>query len=386
MSGDKLKQLIHNYEAGTCSAEEKTALESWYANVAKHNASLPLPADLWDEQEIRLQQILQSTNPIVKKRFRICRTLRIRIAAAAAVLLIVGMAFYFFRSSHQLPAGLTATRPPDNQITLSLGNNTFIALDPGKTGVKIQGSKLIYNDGEEVIENITTNKLQNISTPRGLKYQIVLADGTRVWLNALSSLTFSAASTKNGTNRRVKLAGEAYFEVAKSTIVADGKPARQHFTVVTNRQQITVLGTHFNVSSYADEPVVKTTLLEGSVSIYAPGLPKKNILLEPGQQFCNTGIDGKVSEADTEAIMAWQQDLLVFRNEPLENIMKKVARWYDIDVVYDNPDVGKVLFGGALRKGNDVASILAGLENTGRVKFQTTGRTITVKNSKTISL
>nr|WP_121273257.1 FecR domain-containing protein [Pedobacter schmidteae] len=386
MSGDKLKQLIHNYEAGTCSAEEKAALENWYANVAKHNASLPLPQELWDEQEMRLQQILQSTNPIVKKRFRICRKLRIQIAAAAAILLIVGTAFYFFGSLHHLPAGVTTTPPSGNQVTLALGNNTFIALDPGKTGVKIQGPKLIYNDGEEVIENITTNKLQNISTPRGVKYQIVLADGTRVWLNALSSLTFSAASTKNGTNRRVKLAGEAYFEVAKTTAVADGKAVRQHFTVVTNRQQITVLGTHFNVSSYANEPVVKTTLLEGSVSISAPGLAKKNILLKPGQQFCNTGADGKVSEADTEAIMAWQQDLLVFRNEPLENIMKKVARWYDIDVVYDDPDVGKVLFGGALRKGNDVTSILAGLEDTGRVKFETAGHTIIVKNSKPISL
>ena len=258
------------------------------------------------------------------------------------------------------------------QVTLNEQANGEIAKQAGASITKTADGQLIYTAKANPSGKATNN---TISTPRGGQYQVDLPDGTRVWLNAMSSLTFP--TTFKGNRRLVRLKGEGYFEVAKLE--------KMPFMVVADKQTVLVYGTHFNVNSYADEGSTKTTLLEGSVDVssvdqqQAPKAIFRIARLKPGQQaeFSNGSL--KVQPADVEEAVAWKNGKFKFSNENIESLMRKVARWYDVDVEYKGK-ISKEGFGGQVSRSRNVSEILEVLQLTRLVHFEIEGRRIIVSS------
>ncbi|SDJ36040.1 FecR family protein [Pedobacter sp. ok626] len=317
-----------------------------------------------------------------------------RLTAVAALLLMVStIGLYFFNnknlSENQQAQNTSRDEQPvitpgGNKAVLTLDNGTVINLEDAKNGqlaneagtlvTKTQSGQLVYNNkqaqsaGGTAADNAHINTL---TTPRGGQYQVNLPDGTKVWLNAASSLKFP--STFSGlTQRKVELSGEAYFEVAKVN-----SPQKLAFVVVSGKQEVEVLGTHFNINAYADEANTKTTLLEGSVKVSQAGR-SHNVILKPGQEAVLTADDFVVQQADLERSIDWKSNKFIFKNESLEGIMRKISRWYDVEVVYAGSVPKQETFSGTLSRFDRVEKVLRRLEMTGVVSFKIKDRRITV--------
>lgn len=350
-----------------------------------------------------------------------------QIAAVAAILVVVTMVWYFYNSSYQrFDAGsghkTADILPGGNSATITLPDGKKIALSNVKTGVVVNVGGLRYSDGSKVQVSSRTEpfgpdeksdqslrgssgdpslygykegrssssdigKIRSsyvvLSTPKGGTYQVVLPDGTKVWLNAASSLAFPPGFA-GVSSRRVELKGEAYFEVAK--VMVGAKKMRMPFVVVSRGQEVEVLGTHFNINSYEDEGSIKTTLLEGAVRVTSlgnQGLSSKSYVgssvLKPGQQAELTGNTIKLATADLEEVMSWKNGKFIFNDESLESIMRKVSRWYDVSVEYQGVSK-QLLFGGLVSRSKNISSVLEVMESTGKVKFKISGRKIIVMN------
>ena len=298
---------------------------------------------------------------------------------AAAILVLVAGSLWIYNREPSKVSDDTAitTKPQDiapggDKAILTLGNGTKVVLDTADNGaitrqgnvtvIKLNG-QLAYNKEGGVATEVLYN---TITTPRGGQYQIVLADGSKVWLNAESSLRFPTAFV--GKQRKVELTGEGYFEVAHNE--------QQPFVVQRGDAEVQVLGTHFNVNGYTDEPSLKVTLLQGRVMV------KKSdqlVYLNPGQQA--VAQDGQQNikvdyDVDTEEVTAWKNGLFVFNNTPLETIMKQLERWYDVEVVYQGT-VPKDRFNGSISRDNNLSEVLKVLEYS-NIKFSVQGKVITV--------
>jgi ferric-dicitrate binding protein FerR (iron transport regulator) len=205
-----------------------------------------------------------------------------------------------------------------------------------------------------------------ITTPKGGQYQVRLLDGSSVWLDAASSITFP--STFTGNKRQVQLTGEAYFEVAKNR-------AKPFLVNVEDKQQIEVLGTHFNVQAYPDDRDIKTTLLEGSVKLL---YKNRQAILKPGQTAVNDPDQSLlIKPADIYEVMAWKNNMFVFNNENIKSIMKRISRWYDVDVVFEG-NLEKVNFFGNYSRLKSLENLLKDIELTEKVHFKIKGRRITI--------
>lgn len=227
--------------------------------------------------------------------------------------------------------------PGGNKATLHFSDGSSLGLDQSHNGIVI-GSSITYNDGSVALESNTDKKhIMTLSTPRGGQYQIVLSDGTKVWLNADTRLTYPDKFTES--QRLVELDGEAYFEVTKSP----GRP----FIVMTAKEKIEVLGTHFNVYSYPNELESKVSLQEGKVKVSVPTGKEK--VLAPGQQAVVDGENLHVQQVAIEESISWKNDEFMFNNEPLGTVLKQVARWYDVDIEVDPSLVNMTLWGSVSR-------------------------------------
>lgn len=300
---------------------------------------------------------------------------RIAVAASVALAVAVGGYFYFNPSSkseqsvsyvHDMSpgkVGATLTLASGRQIRLADAANGELAKEAGVVISKTADGQLIYElkggSGED-------NKVNTVATATGETYQLRLPDGTLVWLNAASSLTYSANLNDKAHlgQRRVSLSGEAYFEVAKDKL--------HPFLVETERQQVEVLGTHFNVSSYRDDPGTRTTLLEGLVKVNG------DWFLRPGQQ-AGTGRAGRttIAEVDVNEAVAWKDGKFVFEFEPIEGVMRKLARWYGAEVIYQGDFSGKT-FTGSISRSDNISKILEKITYTQDVHFKIEGRRIMV--------
>jgi len=206
-----------------------------------------------------------------------------------------------------------------------------------------QGTKVVLNNGQLSYQaaNTTTatGAWNTINTPRGRQFKVALPDGTQVWLNAASSIRYPVAFT--GKERKVEINGEAYLEVAKNTSMP--------FIVQANDVEVLVLGTHFNINSYSDEEAIKTTLLEGAVKVSTGAA---TALLTPGKQAAiSTGSGMNVQAADIEQVVAWKNGVFNFQNATLEQVMRQLARWYDIEIVYEK-DIPHIEFEGDFNRQN----------------------------------
>lgn len=308
-----------------------------------------------------------------------------RVAAAAIVVLIAGAAYFLFMRT-PAPAG-TASIPPVvlqkdtlshniNKAILQLANGSVIVLDTLKSGAatrqgnmqisKAKDGQILYKV-EDSIAGLAATAINTISTPNGGQYQVMLQDGTKVWLNAVSILRFPVSFS--GSARQVELEGEAYFEVAKNT----GKP----FIVQLKRQQITVLGTHFNVMAYGDERILKTTLLEGSLRVSNNNAA---VLLKSGEMAVLNGSEQLAvnHDADTGEETAWKDNLFNFRDAGIEEVMRQAARWYNIRVHYQGK-IPQNEFNGKISRAIKLPEFLNILRYKG-INVSITGQDVTIIN------
>ncbi|SEM61955.1 FecR protein [Mucilaginibacter gossypiicola] len=370
MDKEKAQALLNKYIAGNCTPEERLLVESWY-NQLSEEAEPFTDKPEWDYAGKQIYRRLGFT-----RKLRFGRSW-LYYSAAAILLLALSFGAYFYiekRTSAVQYANDIA--PGKSRATLTLANGEKINLDNLKSGelireshtriTKTSGGQLVYTAlADEGDSNI--NAFNTIETPKGGQYQINLPDGTRVWLNAASSLKYPVVFSS--TQRKVQLKGEAYFEVTHNQ--------RKPFIVATDLQQVEVLGTHFNINAYNDEAAINTTLLEGRVKVSAKDL---NAVLNPGQQSILTTKTHqlKVQAADLESNMAWKNGDFVFKNQDLESIMREVARWYNVEVVYAPNAPRDMVFGGWVSRAKNISAVLKIMELTGKVHFKVSGRRITV--------
>ena len=378
-------ELAEKWLNNTITPHEEIEFSEWY-NANQDNVVM-LSVAFAENEEILRNRILQNIQYRKEKDDKVISLRRysfIRVAAAAAILiLLTGGAWYYF---YQKPEAVITKNdsdadrfkndiaPGSDKAVLTLADGSEIILDNAQTGTLTQqgNTKIILLDAGQLAYNTHGAKANGevlyntISTPKGGQYQIVLADGSKVWMNAASSLRFPTAFV--GKQRNVELTGEAYFEVAKN--------AAMPFNVQVNDMNVQVLGTHFNVMAYNDENVIKTTLLEGAVKVTKGTVAG---LLKPGQQAKMDKDAGniKIATADVEETMAWKNGLFLFNNDDIKTIMRQISRWYDVNISFEG-NIPAKNFTWQISRNTNVSQVLKMLELTKEVHFKITGKNIVV--------
>lgn len=391
MSNFNAKQFIRNYLDDKLSVKQRARLETWYLLKAEESSTAEPQVD-YEKLGVKLwTKILDGASDSgeeqvnVKKISSPYKTF-ISIGIAASILLIAGVSYFLLKNNdnandrfviakqYDLPAGT-------DKAILTLSNGRVIDLNNNLTGkvATEAGIEITRATDGTLVYKITNTKAKNggfntISTPAGGQYAVVLPDGSKVWLNAGSSLKYPTIFPKSG--RSVTLTGEGYFEVAHLQ-AAKGRVPFLVSVVKGNNQveKLEVLGTHFNINAYADEPDVKSTLLEGSVNIVLNN--GKTALLKPGQQAKLSNQHMQIQPADTEMAVAWKNGEFVFR-EDLRSAMRKVARWYDVEVVYDESAPENLTLGGWMSRSTSISEVLNHIQLTGKVHFKLEGRRVIV--------
>lgn len=319
------------------------------------------------------------------KKIKLSRaTVFLRWAAAAVVLLALGSVIYLYSGGkslfHKQRTYASDAAPGSNKAILVLANgqkislsdihNGDVAKEAGLSITKTADGQLVYNIVDDKPDGATKEDTFNtIETPKGGVWQIKLPDGSSVWLNAASSLTYPLSFAK-GKKRMVELKGEAYFEVSKD---------KDHpFVVKTAKQEVEVLGTSFNINSYADESEVKTTLLEGSVKVMPYLAGQQADVLKPGEQAVLNEKGMNIKEVDAEESIDWKNGYFMFNNEKQENIMRKIARWYNVQIEYADVSAKDVMYYGSISRFENVSKVLRKFEQTGEVRFEINKNKITV--------
>jgi transmembrane sensor len=426
MQQEEIQALIDRYHEGKCTREEVAFLESWYN---QWNTYLPLGLS---DLDLGIDLLAIQKNVLLPGAKKVKLWPRIAVAAAAVAAIAFGVWFYTYEvaSSRKAPRNDVAYKndiaPGKNTATLTLANGQVIQLSDHKIGVIVTTNQLTYNDGTVIPSSLhapdpslrggTTKQppfgdevaasrnaprndvMLTASTPRGGTYQIILPDGSKVWLNAASSLKFP--STFIGlVNREVELSGEAYLEIAKDS--------KHPFVVKTATQQVEVLGTHFNINAYADEGSTKTTLLEGSVKVSSlrggttrqphtsdevaasRRAPRNDgqsnddrgeaVVIQPNQQAVLTGNSKqfKVQAIDPTEAIAWKNGNFKFNGEDIRSIMRKLERWYDIEVYYEGK-VPEERYYGDISRYKNISEVLNMLEKAQGVHFKIAGRRVTI--------
>ena len=295
--------------------------------------------------------------------------------AAAILVLVTAGSLWYYQSAQRLPHTPTATAiqqpvmPATGTVTLTLADGSIVKVDSlgnqtiRQAGARISkaGNELVYASG-----NAAANGTNTLTTPRGRQFQLKLADGTRVWLNAASSLSYPTAFT--GPQRKVTVTGEAYFEVAPNP--------QQPFVVATARSVVEVLGTRFNIRAYEAASQISTTLVDGAVRVSADQKGISPVVLKPGQVSILTATQMLVDKADTDKTLAWKNGYFNFDGATLQQVLNELQRWYDIDVVYEG-NVKNIRFGGELSRSKSLGQIITALKDN-EVHFHLEGNKLTV--------
>ena len=381
--------LVTSYLAGTASAEEEKLLLRYYDFLQENQLS-------WDEdrmgdyEEVKKTVYRKALNEIAGhekgKHNKISYLfLNWRVAAASIIIILLSTVTWFqlkspaeqvVKADDKRVADTHDIAPGSNKAILTLADGSQVVLEDAHNGditrqknvtiSKTKNGQLVYRAGGTV--RPAENKIpafNTIKTPVGGQYRVVLSDGTKVWLNSGSSIKFPV--TFVGNERSVEIEGEAYFEVAKDK--------KKPFKVFSDDQVVEVLGTHFNVNAYKDEANIKTTLAEGSVKVSSDGVSN---MITPGQQarLSRKSHAMNIVAVDTDAAISWKDGLFVFNDEDIHSIMRKVSRWYGVEVVFQN-DINEK-FGGVISKFENVSQVLKILEVTETIHFKIEKRRITV--------
>jgi transmembrane sensor len=377
----KIEDMIRKYNSGECTAEEKIWLEQWYQSFEWNNESDTIHDGNIKKLKEEVWLALQNSKTPAEREVippaisMLSKSIKAWYYAAAAVTIaaIAVISFYLSRPSKESNAvNHVATKqdinsdvlPGTSKAQLVLSNGNVVSLDSARnmqlkeedgTYINKESGKLVYNDNAGGNGKILFNTL---STPRGGEYQLVLPDGSKVWLNAASSIKFPTRF--GGNERTVFVHGEAYFEVTKNKEVP--------FQVkLDNDMTVQVVGTHFNIMAYGDESVVRTTLAEGIVKVISP---VKTVLLSPSKQAIMKRGDQSltVSNADVSKALAWKNGMIEFDGDDLPYIMRQLSRWYDVDVNFAGA-IPKGTYKGTIHRQSPLSKVLEILRVAG-VQFK----------------
>lgn len=390
MQRDEVQKLVEKYLHNSSTAEETEKLFQWYRS--EMNTDTEWNFDPQEDEEnlksfifskIDVPDLAERQIPVYRRYYS--------MAVAATILIFLVSGLYFFIKRDQV---LTATvpvkvavkqkakdiQPGGIKAILTLSDGKKIVLDDSQNGVVInQGGIKIHKNSQGIIE-YTLSKSANeqtvserreiqtvyntIQTPVGGKFQLNLADGSKVWLNSASSLRFPVFFS--GDSREVELKGEAYFEVSKH----DDKK----FSVRSGNQTVEVLGTHFNINAYSDEPSITTTLIEGAVRVIELN-SKKSQILKPGEQS-KVNWDIKIQKKDTQAEVAWKEGYFYFENASIETVMRQLGRWYGITARYEGA-LPEHHFEGAIATNLTLLEVLEILQKS-NIHFRLEGKEVVV--------
>lgn len=381
---DRIYELISNKLNGELNPGEEQEFEAWLSEDEKH-------AEVFDEMR-RLQHQVK----LLRRRFepdvenslaglKRLRGRRLVIGAwkyAAMFVLPLGIALALWVGLGNDGEELThrefssVAMPGAERAVLRLFDGNTVLLDSMRANVLIAGTtdvqvlvdsnRLLRYSMNDTTVGAREMRDNELIVPRGGEYQIVLADGTRVWLNSNSKLIFPPYFT--GAERRVVLSGEAFFDVARD----EAKP----FIVETSRMDVKVLGTRFNVNAYADNDVSYTTLVNGCVEIVSNG--QEPIVLKPGEQAYGNADELEKREVNVRMFTSWMDGKFMFNNTELEEIAKQISRWYDVDIIFSNESVKKIRFTGAMVKFKPLGDLIRMLEKTSQVRFSVKGKNIVI--------
>lgn len=390
----QLRKIIQKYIHGTASEEEMLFLEMYYEEFEKEEDVLKgMSAEDVEAMKERLKNGIASQ--VFEKEGRGAKVVRmqnwkrwVRVAAIAGVIFATGIWIYQYQHKTRSEAGNLAgahqsslqndIAPGGNKAILTLADGSTIVLDSANNGaITKQGNMTVIklNDGEITYSPETRNlkpetvAYNTITTPRGGQYQLVLADGSKVWLNAASSLTYPTAFA--GKERKVTLTGEGYFEVAHD--------ATKPFKVdVAGKEEVEVLGTHFNVNAYGDDDAIRTTLLQGTVRVTEK---KESVLIKPGEQAVLQHAGLKINkEANLEDVIAWKEGFFYFDNSDMSMVMKEISRWFNVEVSYPQ-GIPNEKYWGSIRRDQNLSDVLTVLKESG-VHFSIEGNTVVVSPSR----
>ncbi|MGQ1785442.1 MULTISPECIES: FecR family protein [unclassified Saccharicrinis] len=382
----KIAKTINNQLLGTISNEELEYLNSW-RKVGKNEALYQeikagiLSGSYRNELEKLDNEVAWNQNEKrLDKQFRRIRMYKIMRIAAAIILLLAGATTLFYiiqtpvNESAEIAQAITPGKP---QAELVLADGSVVGLSDGEKVINEHGAIIKTNKGavdyHSQNEPVALAAMNTLKVPVGGEYKLTLPDGTQVWLNSVSQLSYPVQFS--GNQRKVILQGEAYFQVAHN--------AKMPFIVATNKgMEVEVLGTSFNMMTYDDEANMETTLVEGSVQVNLSN--NKSVPIKPGQQasFNKSSMEVDVKEVDTHLYTAWVDGRFIFEKEDLESVLRKLSRWYDVDVFYQNVSVKHIRFSADVRRYDDVNSLLDLFEQVSSVDFEINDRTILVKEKK----
>lgn len=386
LTKDQIKELIARQLSGVLTPEEDEQLKKWLASDPENQK--------WYEQfngeyasellhvagRIRAEQ--SKSRILAKTKRAPVYVMFTRAIVAASVIGIIGWAAYQFlynpekeNLTQRQPMGSSAPITPGTyKATLSLAGGKVFSLDSasheiiaaaaGEDIIKA-GSLLQYADDEMMPPSEALFDV--LSTPVGGMFELILADGTHVWLNAKSSIRYPRAF--NGSERKVEVTGEVYFEVAKN--------ASKPFIVQARNMEVQVLGTHFNIMAYEEEPTIQTTLVEGKVAVSSGN---ETLTLSPNNQarLTSSGKFSLIPNADVQTALSWRFNTFRFNSTPVEQIMRQIARWYDVNIVFKDASARNIEFNGGISRFARVEDVLERMESTNEIHFSVEGRTIRV--------
>jgi len=366
MDKSQINELLDKLAAGSFTAvEERQALN--YIHKFNSDGPTGLKDEDFAKAELDMWQVIdRKSRPYHFKLFK-------RFAAAAAIILIFGVGFYFHNRRNSDSAKLvsyTKDVPAGKDgATLTLGNGKKIVISEASVGMLVDDPDInIIKTADGMIvykvkpSGRTVTAYNTLETSNGEQSKIILPDNSKVFLNAGSSLSYPA-SFSYLTERRVELSGEAYFEISKDK--------KHPFIVRTRNQDVKVLGTHFNINSYSNEHTTKTTLLEGSVLI------DNKYVLKPGELAINDNGKLDVMPADIDLELAWKNNDFYFRETAMERVMKQIERWYDIKVEYADPRLKSISINGLISRSKSLSIVLERLGAAGQMRFKINGRNVT---------
>ncbi len=378
----RIIQLTFLYLTGGAGEPEQAELAAWRSqSPANENLFLELTDPVNRQQALEKlfgydteSALRRVRNPVQPRDSRL-RTLTLRWAAAILLLTTIAGFYVMYNRTADRPVTIdpSGVLPGSNQAMLTLPDGSQVHLSGDHDGIIVGDDEIRYADGTAVFSpevrksGSPVNDLQ-LTTPKGGAYQVMLPDGSKVWLNAASTLTYPSRFTAD--TRDIRISGEAYLEVTADP--------RRPFRVILEKQVVHVLGTSFQVTDYPDEPDVRTTLVSGAVKVLSftsqpyseHQRPDQVIRLSPGEQsVLSTSGSLTKQPADLANELAWHNDQFIFDNEPLESILRKVSRWYDVQVRFDYPEARNMTFFGKISRNTPLSSVLNIIEMTDKVHF-----------------
>jgi len=379
----RIARLIAGYVRGTLSKKEHDELDEW---ITVSDENMQLFERLTDEKNLeevtKLMESVDTERALQEKKKQIVfnkppvRKMWLRVlpyVAAASLIIIIGLFIFKPFNNKNTPSEVISNIPDilpgSDKATLTLEDGRVIKLGDIVNDTSINNqAKVMQKQGEVVYTNQTINNpmaYHTLNVPRKGQYKLVLPDGTKVWINAESSIRYPLSF--DGKERKVYVTGETYFEVAKDKT----KP----FRVVIDGIVVEALGTAFNINAYSNEPFVSTTLVEGSVLV---SKNETDNVLKPGQQAKISGTDFTIADVDPNTVIAWKDNQFRFTNAPLDVIMRQIERWYDAEIVYEKMPSDH--FNADIPRDVPVSKLLYYLEKTNRVHFKIEDKKIIVKN------